>query len=221
MPTPSEPAIIYFVRHGESHSNTENRIQGHSDSGLSDRGIRQASKLAKRLSRAGIQKIICSDLGRAKNTAKIIAGQIRKKIHLNSSLREIHLGDWEGLTTDEVDQAYARGYQRWLKSPTKMKIPGAETVPQFHKRVRTVAESLFDQHPGGPTLVVTHGGVIASLLSYWLRADFDYVLLNLRVDNTSVTAVERNAFRHKIHCLNDVSHLSAKDLSRKNIFTER
>lgn len=218
----NQSTILYFVRHGESDSNTENRIQGHTDSGLSVRGLRQAQKLAKRLSKVGIKKIISSDLGRAKTTAQVIATEMRKKISINPELREICLGVWEGLTTDQVDHQYNNGYQRWLQSPSKMKIPGAESMGGFHHRVRSVVDTLFHSHLGeGPILVVTHGGVIASLLAHWLRADFDHVLLNLRVDNTSVTVVEKNAYRHKIHCLNDISHLRASDLGRKNIFTER
>jgi broad specificity phosphatase PhoE len=225
----SDSLYIFFVRHGESVFNGQNRIQGHSDSGLSERGRRQAEKVARRLSRFSFKKVYSSDLGRALTTCKTItaaAGKIGgggqpQRITLDARLREIGLGEWEGLSTDEVNARYRRGYDRWLVSPSRMKVPGAERVHEFHARVRTRVEQIMNAHREGPILVVTHGGVIASLLSHWLKSSFDHTLLNLRIDNTSVTVVEKNPQRVKIHLLNDIGHLGARDVNHKNIFTNR
>jgi len=213
--------FLYLVRHGESHSNSQSRIQGHSDSGLNERGLRQAQKIAKRLSGHAFDKVYSSDLGRALTTCKAIAARTGHKPVVDRGLREISLGEWEGLTTDEVNARYRRGYDRWLKSPTRMKVPGAETVAEFHARVRNKVEAIMEKHGTGRVLVVTHGGVIASLVSHWLRSSFDHTLLNLRIDNTSVTVVEKNPQRVKIHLLNDISHLGERDLNHHNIFTRR
>lgn len=221
MKTRTESLFLYLVRHGESHSNSQSRIQGHSDSGLNERGLRQAAKVARRLAGHSFDKVYCSDLGRALTTCKAITALTGHRPVTDRRLREICLGEWEGLTTDEVNDRYRRGYDRWLKSPTRMKIPGAETVGQFHARVRGRAEAIMKSHASGRVLIVTHGGVIASLVSHWLRSDFDHTLLNLRIDNTSITVVERNPQRVKIHLLNDIAHLGRRDLSHHNIFTRR
>ncbi len=217
----SKSQFIYLVRHGESKSNDTNRIQGHSDSGLTPRGLRQADKLARHLQNIPFSKLYCSDLGRANKTALTIAKLIKKRLVKHIGLREIMLGEWEGLSTQEVDERYDQGYQQWIKSPSRMLIPKAEKVSNFHKRVRACLKEIMQNTSTGPILVVTHGGVIASLLAEWLKADFDTVLLNLRVDNTSVTIVEKNSSRVKIHTLNDVRHLDASDMNHKNIFTNR
>jgi broad specificity phosphatase PhoE len=213
--------VVYLVRHAESRSNGQNRIQGHSDSGLTPRGIRQSERVAQRLKSTKIQKIYTSDLGRALKTSKTIAKALGQEVHKHSQLREIRLGEWEGLSVDEVNHQYNQGYDRWLISPTNMVIPGAESIIEFHRRVRGFFDELCKLHPSGTILVVTHGGVIASLISHWLKADFDQTLLNLRVDNTGVTVVEKSPARIKIHSLNEVSHLGGDDLSQKNIFTNR
>ena len=213
--------FIFLIRHGESQSNDHNRIQGHSDSGLTTRGLRQAQKTARRLKSMKIQKIYSSDLGRAVTTSQIFAKTLRKKVHKDPLLREIQLGEWEGLTTEDVNLKYELGYERWLESPSKMVIPGAEPIPHFHKRVRTRVDKIMLTEKRGPIAIVTHGGVIASLLAHWLKADFDATLLNLRIDNGSITVVEKNSRRVKIHQLNDISHLAKQDVNHKNIFTNR
>ncbi len=217
----SESLVVFFVRHGETESNGSNTIQGHTDSSLTARGRRQAEKVARRLAKHRFDKVYSSDLGRAVATCRAITGKLGQKLHADPRLREIKLGEWEGLSTDEVNARYRRGYDRWLVSPTRMKIPGAETVAQFNARVRSCVDEIMTAHRTGALLVVTHGGVIASLVSHWLKSSFDHTLLNLRIDNTSVTVVEKNPHRVKIHLLNDTGHLGPNDLSRHNIFTRR
>ncbi|MBP9733645.1 MAG: histidine phosphatase family protein [Candidatus Omnitrophica bacterium] len=221
MQSQSNSLFLYLVRHGESHSNSQSRIQGHSDSGLNDRGLRQAGKVARRLAGHQFDRVYSSDLGRAITTCRAITSLTGHKPVIDKRLREICLGEWEGLTTDEVNARYRRGYDRWLKSPTRMKIPGAETVGEFHARVRQRTEAIMKSHASGRVLIVTHGGVIASLVSDWLRSNFDHTLLNLRIDNTSITVVEKNSQRVKIHLLNDIGHLGKRDLNQHNIFTRR
>lgn len=221
MNSSADSLFVYLVRHGETKSNGSNTIQGHSDSGLTDRGHRQAEKVAKRLSRYSFDKVYSSDLGRALTTCRYICREIGQRPQVDAGLREIKLGEWEGLSTHEVNARYRLGYDRWLQSPTRMKIPGAERVTEFHDRVRTRTQEIMASHAAGSILIVTHGGVIASLVSHWLKASFDHTLLNLRIDNTSITVVEKNPHRVKIHLLNDTGHLSSRDLSRHNIFTRR
>jgi len=210
---------VFLVRHGESSFNGMNRIQGHMDSGLTRRGLRQAEKISRRLRGMSITKAYTSDLGRAHSTALIIAGKLKLRLIKDRLIREISLGAWEGLSPEEVNTRYHDGYERWRKSPTRTVIPGAERVPQFHKRVRTRVENIIRRNRGHRILIVTHGGVIASLISHWLRADFDRVLLNIKFDNSGLTLLERTALRTKLHAINDIAHLAKRDLNEQNIFS--
>lgn len=211
---------VFLVRHGESDFNGMNRIQGHLDSELTRRGLRQVKKLSRRLRGLGIRRIYSSDLGRAMATTRLIAKSLRAGVVSDRGLREIHLGAWEGLSPEEVNARFGGGYDRWRESPSRTVIPQAERVRAFHRRVRLKIENIIRKERGNRILIVTHGGVIASVLSYWLKADFDRVLLNIKLDNSGLTLLERTSMRTKIHAINDISHLSMHDLNEKNVFTE-
>jgi broad specificity phosphatase PhoE len=202
---------LIIVRHGETVNNCENRIQGHCDSKLTPKGLRQARRLAHRLRKLKIDKIYTSDLGRAYATTLEVARHHRIAIVRDPRLREIHLGDWEGMTPEEVDKLYDKGYQRWLKKPTACVIPRAESPAKFRKRVTVRVRAIAKANSGKTVLIVTHGGVITALVTDWLGADFDRTLLNLQIDNTSLTIAEDTGKRIRVKALNDTAHLSKRE----------
>lgn len=204
---------LIIIRHAESDYNCQNRIQGHYDSCLSAKGKRQAKRLGLRLRGQGIEKIYSSDLGRAYSTTLEISRHYRVPVVRDPLLREINLGAWEGMTPEEVDRLYEKGYQRWLKKPSACVIPKAERVARFRRRVTQRVKAIARANRGKTVLVVTHGGVITALLADWLKADFDRVLLNLQIDNTSVTVVDETDARVRLLSINDTSHLTEKDRS--------
>ena len=195
------------MRHAESALNLKNCIQGHTDSGLTSKGLAQARCLSRRLKAFKIDRIYSSDLERAYATTLEIARHTNASIVRDPSLREIHLGDWEGMTPEEVDRLYDKGYQRWLKKPSSVIIPRAERVGHFRKRAVESLKRITRANPKRTVLMVTHGGVITALLAEWLKADFDNLLLNLRIDNTSLTIVEETDKRVKLLTINDATHL--------------
>src|SRR3989338_579457 len=154
-----------IVRHAESAFNDENRIQGHKDSGLTERGLHQAKRLALELKKIKIDKIYSSDLGRAYSTTLEIVHHTKLPIVRDPLLREIHLGAWEGMTPEEVDAMYDKGYQKWLKKPSSITIPKGEGLRHFKKRVTERIRTIARAHRGKTVLVVTHGGVITALLA--------------------------------------------------------
>jgi probable phosphoglycerate mutase len=83
---------VYLVRHGETQWNAERRIQGQSDSPLTEKGERQAWQVANAPEALGITHIIASDLGRTRRTAEIIAEACGCDITLDSRLRELDMG---------------------------------------------------------------------------------------------------------------------------------
>ena len=204
---------LIIVRHAESTHNLENRIQGHQDSRLTPRGLRQAKRLGLRIfKKYKIDRIYSSDLGRAFSTTAAIAAHHRKlKVVRDPLLREINLGAWEGMTPEEVDRLYDNGYKRWLRKPTACPIPKCEGIAHFRRRVTERVRRIAEINRGKTVLLVTHGGVITALLAYWLRADFDTVLLNLQIDNTSLTRVDHSDKRARLRAINDTSHLSKRE----------
>ncbi len=216
------PLTLIIARHAESGYNNENRIQGHLDSKLTPRGTRQAKALARRLAHLKVKRVYSSDLGRAFSTTRTVVGKLKLPIVAERDLREIALGKWEGLTPDEVNRRFKNGYDQWRRAPSRMRIPGGETILQFHRRIRNVFDRIVRTEKTGVVLVMTHGGVISSILSHWMKADFDRVLLNLRIDNTGLTVAEFRDKRVILHAVNDVMHLSDREKSDGiPVFTQR
>ncbi len=211
---------LIIVRHAESDYNCQNRIQGHHDSCLSPKGLRQVQRLARRMKGFRIDKIYSSDLGRAYSTTQAITRHLKTRIVRDPYLREIHLGDWEGMTPEEVDRLYDKGYQRWLKKPSACVIPGAEGVRHFRQRITSRVKAIARANRGKNVLIVTHGGAITALLADWLKADFDTLLLNLQIDNTSITLVDETKKRVRLRVINDTAHLSRRELNESTIFTK-
>jgi alpha-ribazole phosphatase len=107
----------------------------------------------------------------------------------------------------EVNSRFNNGFHEWKKSPSKMVIPGGEAIPAFHRRVRGSVKRILRKEQAGTILIVTHGGVIASLIADWLRADFDRIILDLKVDNTGLVHAEHYDAGVVIQAINDITHL--------------
>ena len=213
---------LIIVRHAESAFNLQNRIQGHLDSQLTRKGRDQARRLAKRIRHFKIDKVYSSDLGRAYSTTVEITRFLpRTKIIRDPKLREILLGDWEGMTPEDVDRLYERGYQKWLKKPSACVIPNAERMMHFRKRVTERVRQIASQNRGKTVLLVTHGGVITTLLADWLKADFDLLLKGLQIENTSLTFVEVTPKITKLWVINDTDHLAKKEKNDQRFIHKR
>ena len=215
-------ARLIIVRHAESAFNLQNRIQGHMDSSLTKKGMDQARRLAARIRHFHIDKIYSSDLGRAYSTTREITRFLKRvKIIRDPRLREILLGDWEGMTPEDVDRLYEKGFQKWLRAPSAALIPNAEPVARFRRRVTRRIEEIARHNRGKTVLVVTHGGVITALLAHWLKADFDRIIRGLQIENTSLTFVDMSEKNVKLWVINDTDHLAKKDKNDERFIRKR
>ena len=154
---------ILLARHGETEWNRLGRWQGHADPPLNETGRSQAAALAERLEGDGIAAVYSSDLRRASETARIVAGRLGLEVTEDRALREIDVGSWSGLTRDEVRERYPDGFARWLAGEIGH---DGETREQLAARVIPTVERIAHAHPGATVLVVTHGGVIRTLLRH-------------------------------------------------------
>jgi probable phosphoglycerate mutase len=118
--------MIYLIRHGQTDWNLERRIQGHTDIPLNDKGKSDAEKAAEEISQLKIDKIISSDLQRAKETAKIIAECFKRcPIIFDNRLREISFGDLEGVCVSDISSDV---WEIFNHSPEKLNVETAKTV---------------------------------------------------------------------------------------------
>ena len=159
----SETALL-LIRHAESSWNAAGRWQGHGDPPLSDRGRAQANALARELARETIDVLVSSDLRRAAETAAILGEARGLRPELNPRLRELDLGDWEGLTRDQIERTAGNVLRRFDAGDLDVRPGGGENLREIEQRAFSIVAELVDAHPGRRLAIVTHLGVIRALL---------------------------------------------------------
>lgn len=194
----------WLVRHGESTWNSAGRFQGALDAPLSPRGQAQAAALAAGLAGVRFDALYTSPLIRARDTAAACGTALGMAPVPVDDLREIGLGDWEGLTLDTVRAQDGDRYRRWLEAPVDHAPPGGEPMAGLAMRVRTALDGLCRRHPEGRVLVVSHGGAISSALCGWLDRPLN-TIWSLRLENASITRVVLPG--GELLALNETGHL--------------
>jgi len=149
---------LLVARHGETDWNLERRWQGHAESDLTANGRAQARALGERLSERGIVAIYSSDLRRARDTAGIVAGGLGLPVRVEQALREVDVGEWSGLTTDEIEARYPEGAARRRIGGTGWEH--GESIEAMSARIAAALTAIAAAHEGETVLVVTHGGPI-------------------------------------------------------------
>ncbi len=160
---------LYLLRHGETESNRERRLQGGLDSPLTARGRAQAEAMGRLLESRGVgpgtHRVLSSPQGRALATAELAFGHAPET---DPRLREISMGDWTGLLRSEVDA-------RWPGPPREhfldfyARAPNGEGFDALWARC-----SAFLADLDRPAIVVTHGmtsRVIRTIAMGWGRSD--------------------------------------------------
>lgn len=159
---------IIFVRHGETDWNAQLRYQGHCDITLNDRGRGDAFKLAALLAKENVEAIYSSDLSRTRETAEIIAASLKLEVNSEPRLRELCFGEWEGKTFSEAYRDYQDEFKQWYENTMEFQVPGGESFTQLLERSWQAMTDVAERHQG-TVLIVSHGGVIKTLL-YKLKA---------------------------------------------------
>lgn len=208
IPTPPRPQLtrLILIRHGESTWNRERRIQGQLDPPLSELGRAQAQRLARRFSGRKIEALYTSDLLRASQTAEPISGALGVTSTPAPELREIFLGEWEGLNSEDIAARFPAAWDAWTREPSWDLVPGGEGAAAFENRVEAAVHRLLERHPSGDVVAVTHGGVIQIALHHVVGRS-SHGIFAFRISNGSVTVVERRNGRMVIGGVNDTSHL--------------
>ena len=195
---------LFLIRHGETEGNAL-RIVQRPDIPLSPRGVTQAERLALRLAREGVARIVSSDFARAATTAEHLQLATGAPLCFEPLLQERNFGDLRGTPYAELGlDMFAPDY-----AP-----PNGETWLVFHARVdRAWARvQALAATTGGRLAVVTHGLVCRSLASRHLVLAEGHVAPE-RWENTSLTIVDWPA-PWRVRLLNCVAHLDGLDAAR-------
>jgi probable phosphoglycerate mutase len=195
-----------LIRHGSSTWNEEGRIQGQLDPPLSDKGREQVQRLAQRFHGKTAAALYSSDLQRARQTADALGEAIGREPELLPELREVALGEWEGLNREEIMSRYPADWERWTAEPSWDVVPGGEGTAAFEARVGRALETLRQRHQSGRVVLVTHGGVIQVALLRVLGGSSNG-LFSFTIQNTSLTVLQGSSQRLVVGRVNDTCHL--------------
>lgn len=158
---------IFFIRHGATAANLENRFAGRTEAGLHSEGIAQIEQVGERLRTAGITGIFCGPLARTRQSAELLAGQLGATVAVEPDLTEILIPHWDGLTKDAIRARFGPQYPTWLNTPHLFSLPGCETLAAVQARAVTTVERLLAAQQGRNILVVSHLIVLRCLVLHY------------------------------------------------------
>lgn len=153
---------IVLWRHGQTDWNLENRFQGHSDIPLNPTGVAQARRAAALLLNLRPEKIISSDLSRARQTASALAEITGLEVAIDSGLRETNGGNWEGKTGAENRAADYERFVTWLDGNDERAGEIGERRSEIADRAVTAIERALGEV--STLIVVTHGGTARTII---------------------------------------------------------
>jgi probable phosphoglycerate mutase len=154
-PAAETASFLYLVRHGETDWNRARRIQGLTDIPLNDVGREQARATGRLLARRRWHGVVSSPLARAAETARIISSELRlPEPQIMPELVERNYGEAEGLTGQQLQEQF----------PDDAEVSGRESRPAVAARAIPALVELAERNPGRSFIVVSHGGVIRTVL---------------------------------------------------------
>jgi broad specificity phosphatase PhoE len=157
-PAPRPARRVIVLRHGETDHNARGVWQGQLDSDLSERGRAQAREAAAALAAYEPALVVASDLRRAAETGDEVAQRCGLPISYDGRWREIHVGQWAGMTAAEVNAEYPEERLRHLRGEDFRRGVDGESLSDVAQRVRSALDDLLDDlQPGQTAVVATHG----------------------------------------------------------------
>ena len=156
--------LIYLVRHGETDWNLNDKIQGSSDVPLNKTGMEQAKALGERLKGVKFDRVYCSPLRRARETAEIalrtagVADEVVENIVVDANLVERDYGEYEGCSGKEFD------FAKYWDFELNCDEAGVEPIRAMFARGAKVKETLWrDNKPDDVVMIVAHGAALKAV----------------------------------------------------------
>jgi broad specificity phosphatase PhoE len=195
--------VIYLVRHGQTEFNLARRYQGGLDSPLTPEGQLQARRigdlLRDLLPSGDGWELVASPQGRARRTAEIINAALDLPVTHDERLREISLGDWDGLLIDEVRHKLPPGAGLWER---QLHAPGGESFEAISTRI---ADWLAEVDGSGRRIVAVSHGMAGRVLRGLYGGFSRQAMLELDVPQDAVFRLADGRIE-RIDCPAVVSH---------------
>ena len=193
------------MRHGETDYNQQRRIQGGgSNVDLNATGKKQAKNIALYFKDKGIDAVYSSPLRRALVTAKAIAYYHGLKVHIEKNLREIDVGELEGVSLTELSADLSTMLLGWEDGDGSRQLPGGESLAEVRQRAIEIVERIIREQSRS-AVIVSHFFVILSIVCAALEVPPDRIKM-MRIKNGSVSILDYEAGKPILYSLNDTCH---------------
>lgn len=199
---------IWLVRHGEVPSNTGiERYTGPADEDLTERGVLQAERTARRLLAEDIDAAYSSGLTRAAHTAEIIVARRGVEIARVAALNEVDFGEWAGLTREQAAARDPEEFAAWMEDSARASPPGGEALLAAAERAWTALEAIAERERGRTVLIVSHKAINRLLAARIMGLEAGQ-FRRLGQDNCAVNLlVHEDGRGWMVESINDTVHL--------------
>jgi len=175
---------VDLMRHGEVEGGS--RFRGSTDDPLTELGWQQMLDTLN----AGSEwtQIISSPLQRCKKFAAHWSEENSLPLSINNNFQEMHFGDWEGKTAEEIIVSSPDALEKFWQNPERFAPANSERLSEFKHRILTAWKEIIKQQQGKHVLLISHGGVIRSILAHILEMP-DHALLKLEIPLAGISRV--------------------------------
>ncbi|HEX2954280.1 MAG TPA: alpha-ribazole phosphatase [Bacillota bacterium] len=199
-----ETKWVYLIRHGKiAWDDGQRSYIGQLDIPLSEEGRKQVRQLNARMSKIKLDAILCSDLSRSLDSAAPIAESHGLVVQVCPDLREISMGDWEGLTFAEVARRFPKEFKLRGMDIGYFYPPHGESFAQCSTRVVAAFHRIVES-PAENIAIITHAGVNRVLLCYLLGMPLAN-LFRITQDYACINVIAVGDFGFRVKRLNAVS----------------
>lgn len=153
---------FYFIRHGQTLWNVENKICGATDSPLTEYGREQAKETGQKILAEGIKadEILCSPLSRAADTARLISEMTGIPYRVEPRLIEQNFGKWESTLRDGKDFKKAKEFFACSHE-------GGESTLRLAQRIYNLLDEIKAESDKKTYILVAHNGIARVVQSYF------------------------------------------------------
>jgi len=145
--------------------------------------------------------VYTSDLRRARQTAEAIARMFGLEVEVRPQLREMHFGQWEGLSWNQIARRFPKSAGLWIERFPRQTIPGAEPLRQFRRRIAAGVREIVGANQGRCALIVTNAGVIHFTLGQALGLSAPNVF-RLTQDSCALNVIDYLEEGAVVRCIN-------------------
>ena len=199
---------LHLVRHGETDINAAGRLQGSTNSLLTELGHRQASELAVASLAWRPAAIYSSPLQRARDVAAQISDMTGLPVCEEPRITEMEMGALEGVTIQQMRDGWPELYQGWRRDASSVTMPDGESLGDVQQRAMAAFDDMDGSHDVDDTVIaVTHNFTIRCIVAAILDlplANINHMDLSL-CSRTTITTGRRG---RRLNQYNAVDHLT-------------